>query len=245
MSLEFYLTKEFVCSYKQNEMSRKLFTEITADSPYVDYVYTLIDNGFRRDHNYIYRAECKFCSECKSIRVDVKNFKPSNTERKIFNRLDKDIYVTEASSATMEHFDLYQKYENIRHTDGEMASISFENFKKMVETSPIETYLYEFRNIHTNELKSAMIIDHLPLGLSAVYSFYDVSNLKQSLGTYMILKMIKWCKTLDLPYLYLGYYVKSCKKMNYKTRFKPFEIYDNDRWQTPIPDPNLEILDDF
>ena len=38
-------------------------------------------------------------------------------------------------------------------------------------------------------------------------------------------------KKLQLPYLYLGYYIEESPKMSYKAQFEPLEILVNDVWQ--------------
>jgi len=228
MNHDFYITGDADCSYLPNRSERKLFTRLERDDGMesVKYASFLMDNGFRRDQNYFYRPECRLCSACKSVRVQVSSFRPDRTQRKIYNRLDGGIYVSVADGATDEHFALYQKYEQSRHSDSEMVKMSFDEFCRMIENSPIETHLYEFRSKETNELRAAMLVDHVVLGLSAVYSFFDVGKPKESLGTYMIVKMIEWCRELSLPYFYLGYYIAECRKMNYKNKFKPFEVFD-------------------
>ena len=228
MNHEFYITGDTDCSYLPNRSERKLFTKLekSDDTESVNYASFLMANGFRRDQDYFYRPECRLCSACRSVRVLTGSFRPDRTQRKVYNRLDSRIYVAAADNATTEHFALYQKYERSRHNGSEMVSMTFDEFCRMVENSPIETHLYEFREKENNELKAAMLVDHVVGGLSAVYSFFDVKNPKESLGTYMIVKMIEWCRSLRLPYFYLGYYIGECRKMNYKNKFKPFEVFD-------------------
>jgi arginine-tRNA-protein transferase len=72
------------------------------------------------------------------------------------------------------------------------------------------------------------IVDHVPSGLSAVYTFFDPTEDARSLGTFAVLWELDYCRRHDFPYLYLGYYVRDCRKMNYKTRFVPHEILSAD-----------------
>jgi len=44
------------------------------------------------------------------------------------------------------------------------------------------------------------------------------------------LLQIAHAQRLNLPYVYLGYWVEGCRKMNYKTRFKPLETHRDGRW---------------
>ena len=67
--------------------------------------------------------------------------------------------------------------------------------------------------------------------MSAVYSFFDTEQAERSLGTYMVLDLLAIAKELSLVWLYLGYFVKGSRKMAYKERFKPAEIFDGGIWK--------------
>ena len=119
--------------------------------------------------------------------------------------------------ATAEQFQLFQRYQQVRHGDGDMASMSFYDYRAMVEDTPIETFIIEFRD-EQDRLVSACLGDKLGDGLSAVYSFFMPGLEKQSLGTYAVLWLIERARTLKLPYVYLGYWVPESRKMAYKAQ---------------------------
>jgi arginine-tRNA-protein transferase len=75
------------------------------------------------------------------------------------------------------------------------------------------------------------MIDILEQGISSVYTFYDTSNQSASFGSYSILWQIEQARVLNLPYLYLGYYIKESEKMSYKARYQPMEGLIDDHWQ--------------
>ena len=107
--------------------------------------------------------------------------------------------------------------------------MKFIDFKAMIEISPINTKIVEYRD-EKNILNGVMLIDYQNDGLSAVYSFYNPKYKKYGLGNYMILKLIDVAKNMNLKYVYLGYYIKNVEGMNYKKRFTPGEIYQDGKW---------------
>ena len=125
--------------------------------------------------------------------------------------------------ATAEQFQLFQRYQQARHGDGDMATMSFYDYRAMVEDTPIETFIVEFRD-PDDRMVSACLADRLGDGLSAVYSFFAPALERRSLGTHAILWLIERARALGLPYVYLGYWVPESRKMAYKSRFRPAEV---------------------
>ena len=68
-------------------------------------------------------------------------------------------------------------------------------------------------------------------GMSAVYTFFDPTLRARSLGVYSIMKQLDYVRDMNLDWLYLGYLVAGCKKMNYKTKFTPLFGYVNGEWR--------------
>ena len=132
-----------------------------------------------------------------------------------------------------QHYDIFQRYLGQRHEDGQMASMSFDEFSAMITNSPIQTSLYEYR-LANGQLAACVLTDLQRDGLSAVYSFFDThpDMAKRSFGTFMILDLIRLSQKLELPYLYLGYYVEQSQKMAYKARFSPCQLFKNGKWET-------------
>jgi arginine-tRNA-protein transferase len=100
----------------------------------------------------------------------------------------------------------------------------------MVEDTPIETFLVEFRDTD-DRLIGACLTDRLADGLSAVYSFFAPGMDRRSLGSYAIIWLVERARQLGLPYVYLGYWVPESRKMAYKARFKPSEVLANGIWR--------------
>jgi arginine-tRNA-protein transferase len=122
----------------------------------------------------------------------------------------------------LEQFRLFEAYQHSRHRDSDMASMSYADYRSMVEDTTVRTAITEFRQ-PDGELVAVSLVDRLDDGLSAVYSFYDPTRDRQSLGTWSILWLVEECRRLGLPYVYLGYWIAESPKMAYKARFPALE----------------------
>jgi len=225
----FYTTAPLPCPYLENRLERKLVTELTgADAEALH--DRLSRAGFRRSHNIAYAPVCPGCQACIPIRIDARGFTPSRTQRRIAaaNAAVEGFEVP--PRATTEQFALFQRYQAARHAEGDMAAMGFYDFRAMVEDTPIETCVVEFRD-PDDTLVAACLTDRLSDGLSAVYSFFDPRHAARSLGTFMILWLVRRALALDLPHVYLGYWVPQSRKMAYKARFRPVEILWGGQWR--------------
>ena len=237
---QFYVTAPQVCPYLPDRIERKLFTSIQGDNAQL-LNDSLSQQGFRRSQNILYRPSCNECSACLSARIDVKKFMTSKSQKKIIRRNNNLIRKTNSPWATEEQYDLFQKYLQKRHAKGGMADMDVFEFAAMIEESSIETRVIEYYN--ENLLESVCLTDFLVDGLSMVYAFFDPDKSKQSLGTFMILDHIALALELEVPYLYLGYWVPGSSKMDYKINFKGVEIFQNNSWQplTKVKKSPLEL----
>jgi len=225
----FYTTAPLPCPYVPGRTERKVVTEITG--PEAESLHDRLSRaGFRRSHNIAYAPVCPSCQSCVPIRIPVDTFQPDRTLRKIA-RANAAVEGFEVQSrATAEQFQLFQRYQKARHGDGDMATMSFYDYRAMVEDTPIETFVIEFRD-PDDRLVGACLADRLGDGLSAVYSFFAPGLEKRSLGTYAILWLIARARVLGLPYVYLGYWVPESRKMAYKARFRPSEVLIGGTWR--------------
>ena len=225
----FYTTAPLPCPYVPGRTERKVVTEITG--PDADALHDRLSRaGFRRSHNIAYAPVCPACQACIPIRIPVRSFQPDRTLRRIA-RYNASVEGFEVPArATAEQFQLFQRYQRNRHGEGDMATMSFYDYRAMIEDTPIETLIVEFRD-PDDRMVGACLADRLGDGLSAVYSFFLPGLEKRSLGTYTILWLIERAKSLGLPYVYLGYWVPESPKMAYKARFRPSEILLGGAWR--------------
>ncbi|MGH7154544.1 MAG: arginyltransferase, partial [Acetobacteraceae bacterium] len=183
-----------------------------------------------RSHNIAYAPVCPGCQSCVPIRICAAEFQPDRTQRRIA-RANTSVEGFEVPArATAEQFQLFQRYQQVRHADGDMATMSFYDYRAMVEDTPIETFMVEFRD-PDDRLIGACLADRLGDGVSAVYSFFLPGLEKRSLGTYAILWLVERAAALGLPYVYLGYWVPESRKMAYKARFRPSEVLIAGTWR--------------
>lgn len=225
----FYTTAPLPCPYVPGRTERKVVTEITGAE--AESLHDKLSRaGFRRSHNIAYAPVCPGCSSCVPIRIPVASFQPERTLRRIAKANAGVEGFVMPARASAEQFQLFQRYQQARHGDGDMATMSFYDYRAMVEDTPIETWLVEFREADET-LLGACLTDKLGDGLSAVYSYFAPGQEKRSLGTYAILWLIEKAKSLGLPYVYLGYWVPESRKMAYKARFRPSEVLSGGQWR--------------
>jgi arginine-tRNA-protein transferase len=236
---EFYVTAPQACPYLPGRLERKLFTHLTHDKP-AALIDNLLKGGFRRSQNIAYMPYCEGCHACVSVRVLVDEFEMGRTMRRVMDRNSDLVSRQVAPVPTSEQYSLFRSYIDTRHADGGMADMSVLDYAMMVEDSVINTFLTEYREKPAEDpldsdpttwpLKSVALCDRLSDGISMVYSFYDPEDATRSLGTHMILDHIEYARRLGLPYLYLGYWIRGSRKMNYKTRFQPQEQLTANGW---------------
>ena len=226
----FYTTAPLPCPYVGDRVERKIVTEIAG--PDAEAMHDRLSRaGFRRSHNIAYAPACPGCNACVPIRIPVDRFVPSRTQRRV-RRANEGVIGFEVSArATVEQYALFQRYQAARHAQGDMAAMSFHDYRAMVEDTPIDTLVVEFRE-RDDTLVGVCLIDRLGDGTSAVYSVFAPELGARSLGTFAILWLIERTRTLGLPYVYLGYWVSDSRKMAYKTAFQPYEILQAGAWRS-------------
>jgi arginine-tRNA-protein transferase len=177
------------------------------------------------------------------VRISVERFSHTRSTRRIRNT-NRDLSGRLlAARATPEQFRLFSAYQRSRHSDSDMASMSYGDYRGMVEDTPVRTAIVESRDI-SGGLVAASLIDLLDDGVSAVYSFYDPQQPKRSLGTWSILWLVEECRRYGQPFVYLGYWISDSPKMAYKARFPALERLVDGAWTqftsdaaSPLPFP--------
>lgn len=238
----FFVTAPSPCPYIPGRSERKVFTELKGKDA-LEMNEALARIGFRRSQNVVYRPSCDGCNACVSVRVVTAEFVPSASQKRLLKR-HADLEVSACAPwSTEEQFDLLQRYLGTRHPTGGMAAMDAFDYADMVEHTPVDTVVVEYREPALNSeeggrpgrLVGACLTDKQSDGLSMVYSFYDPEVPKRTgLGTFIILDHIVRAARARLPYVYLGYWIDGCERMDYKTRFEPVERLGAAGWRRAI-----------
>lgn len=236
---QFYLTAPSPCPYLEGRQERKVFTHLIGHhAPALNDVLT--QGGFRRSQNIAYRPACENCRACVSVRVRVDDFKWTKSFKRLWKQNTHIVGARLPASPSAEQYDLFRDYLLTRHESGGMTEMSLLDYAMMVEDTHVETMVIEYRKRGPDTFMTGMgegpllgvaLSDQLSDGLSMVYSFYEPGTDGAGLGTYMILDHIERARRMNLPYVYLGYWVDGSPKMAYKARFRPQEHLGPDGWR--------------
>jgi arginine-tRNA-protein transferase len=227
LRVQFYLTSPYACSYLDGREARsQVATPAHLIGPAV--YSRLIQAGFRRSGHYTYRPHCQRCNRCVPVRVQAGAFRPNRSQRRCVQR-NHDLQTSiEPLEFRPEHYELYRRYQHVRHAGGGMDQDDRDQYTQFLLSSQVNSFLVEFRE--QGRLLMVSLVDQVEDGLSAVYTFFDPAAAKRGLGNYAVLWQIDHARRLGLPYVYLGYWIAESRKMAYKSTFRPLEAFREDRW---------------
>ncbi len=236
---QFYLTAPSPCPYLPGKEERKVFTHLVGERA-GELNDLLTHGGFRRSQSIAYRPACDACRACVSVRVIAGEFRPSRNMRRVMDHNADVVGDMRSSLPTSEQYSVFRAYLDSRHRNGGMADMTVLDYAMMVEDSHVQTRMIEYRRRGPDsgitgrgagQLLGVTLVDVLSDGLSMVYSFFDPDQGSRSLGTFMILDHIARARRMGLDYVYLGYWVRNARKMDYKGRFLPQERLMPEGWR--------------
>ena len=166
-----------------------------------------------------YRPVCPTCTACRAIRIPVRQFQPSRSQRRCWSR-NRDVSVAlgkPTPSAAKQA--LYARYLEQRH-DGKMTGSAYE--LRSLYDSPIQTVEVVYRL--GGRLLGAVIADVEPGAISPVYCYFDPDENRRSLGVLNVLTLIDICRSWGLDYMYLGYWIRDYPKTHYMLSYRPYQL---------------------
>jgi arginyl-tRNA--protein-N-Asp/Glu arginylyltransferase len=226
-SINLYVSGEYPCGYLEKHIARSAFvhpTEIINNELYSD----LIALGFRRSGNNVYRPSCPSCNACIPTRLKVSEFLPNRSQKRCIARNQKTEVVIKQDQFDVGQFALYKRYLASRHNEQGIDELDADDFMGFLGSHWGNTHFVEFRNEGT--LFAVAVVDHVENGLSAVYTFFDPDFSDYSPGVYAVLWQIEHARQLKLDWLYLGFWIKKCQKMAYKSNYQPLQLFDGKQW---------------
>lgn len=226
-SLKIFATEPHGCAYLPDREARTLY--IDPYGPMDNAIYAqLLEQGYRRSGEFVYRPGCLGCQACESLRIPVDAFQARRRHRRCIRRnQDLQAAVTHPELGE-EHVALYRRYIGNRHDNSTMQTDNPEKIRSFLLSHWSSTFFLEYRL--GGQLICVAVVDQLLNGLSAVYTFFDPAHGDRGLGNLAILHQLSLAKERRLPHVYLGYWIEQCGPMAYKSGFRPHERFINGRW---------------
>ncbi len=227
ITIPLFLTREQPCSYLDDKQAQSVFVHPTF--PLSTRVYAqLIAQGYRRSGDQVYRPYCASCTACIPARLAVARFNPNRSQKRCWKNNTQTRAVIKPAVFEQAHYDLYLRYQTSRHSDGDMAKASPDDYLSFLGSTWCDTQFVEF--FIDNELAGVAVIDQFDNALSAVYTFFDPKFSSYSLGVYAVLWQIEYAKRSQRDFVYLGFWIEDCKKMAYKNGYQPLQVLLENHW---------------
>ncbi len=216
---------DYDCAYLSDKSVRMNYKYV----PYASQQFTtaVIHRGWRRFGKYFFHPICNGCNECKSIRINVNEYKYTKSQRKAIRRNSDTQIIIQKPTLTKAHINLYNKYHKHKEQKDswKFRTISQREYQENF-VDGANDFGKEVLYIKDEKLIGVDLIDILEDGISSIYFYYDPDYDRLSLGVYSLLYQINLAKTLEVDWIYLGYWVEGCKAFAYKPKFQPQEILD-------------------
>jgi arginine-tRNA-protein transferase len=196
-----------------------------------------LKEGWRRFGPVMFRPTCAGCRQCLSLRVPTAEFVPNQSQRRAWKRNVDDLAIhVGAPSITTEKEELFERFHRFQH-EAKGWPLNPEQNLGVFVANPFPTE--EWRYLLGRRLVAVGYVDVLPDGLSAIYFYWDPEQRRRSLGTFNVLALLAAARDRQLPHVYLGYYVAGCRSLEYKARFRPYEVLERGgEWRRPATPPS-------
>ncbi|HVR74176.1 MAG TPA: arginyltransferase [Planctomycetota bacterium] len=226
-----FATDTVTCPYLHDRPSR-LEVRIAAQLSPAEHGEELAA-GVRHFGRYYFRPICPGCKECISLRVLVRHFRPSKSQRRTLRRNEDVQLEIGVPSVDEERLQLYRKFHAEREAIRGWSSshMDLEEYVATFVDNPVLTH--EFRYRINGRLVAVAYVDESPGALSSITAFHDPDHSRRGLGTFDVLREIQTAHSLGKEHLYLGYHIAGCPSMEYKRTFRPHELLVDGTWMNP------------
>lgn len=213
------------CSYVPTEVASLEIRGVASMKPseYAD----LLARGYRRFGWQVFRPACRNCVKCRSIRIPVREFQLSGSERRVMRRNERIRAELRPLSVSHDHIALYNAWHKFMHQHRQwpLQRTSAKDYGDEFLSGASDCgrqWLY----FDGERLVGVALMDEVPGAISLVYFYYDPAWRADSPGTFSILNQIRYAQAHKLDYAYLGYWIEECQSMRYKGRFHPREVLE-------------------
>ncbi len=188
-------------------------------------------DGWRHFGSYFFRysrmSEARGFKTVTPLRMQLENFVPSTSQARVMKRNSSlEIRIQDAiiDRQKLELFALHTRRFSDNVPDSLYSFLGFQPASVPCETK--ELLLFK-----DGRLIAATFLDIGATSTSSIYSIYDPSESKHSLGVYLILCSIKHSIALGKTFYYPGYATLEPSVYDYKKRLSALEFFDwNGNW---------------
>lgn len=218
-----FCTLGVVCPYLKGHLSKSRYKYL--EDCTFDYNSKLVKHGYRRFGNYFSKPICDNCNECRSIRINVNEFKFTKSFKRVFKKNSNTKIVVTKPTLADEKLELYKKYHLYMSCkrSWEFHDLDFMSYYGVyIEGS--HNFGYEIDYYVKNKLVCVDLIDIVDDGINSLYCYWDPDFRHLSLGKFSLLIEIRLALRHELSWIYLGFYVKECESLAYKNEYKPYQV---------------------
>lgn len=226
-SLPLLLTQPHACGYLDDKLARSVFVETSLLMHSSLYGF-LMGHGFRRSGDAVYRPSCQSCSACVPVRLAVDRFKADRSQKRCWKKNAGTTARIKPAVFEQAHYDMYLRYQLARHAHGDMTKSTADEYMGFLASYWCKTLFVEFSI--DQELAAVAVVDRAGNALSAVYTFFEPKFADFSLGTFAVLWQIRQAQLWRHEYVYLGFWIKDCQKMAYKSHYQPLQGFIDNQW---------------
>ena len=227
-SLSLYVGQAHPCPYLPDNSATTMLVD-----PYrkmsLELYDLLLQQGFRRSGEYVYKPGCETCSACISVRIPTSRFRPNRSQRRVLKRQQNGSVARLPAKFKESHYAMYMRYLQQRHEESDMCHGDRSSYMEFLASSWCHTEFIELWDEH-DYCFAVSVADITVNAISAVYTFFDPQYAKYSPGQLAILRLIELAREQGKTWVYLGYWIEQCRKMAYKVNYKPTQKLFTNEW---------------